>query len=341
MLKNFRYLPFIFVFSEIILMNANQLPTLTSLSAEVVARSVKAQLNGHNWHPIQTQLKTLVPREVYESIIGKINTRCRYIIKPVPFRKLSQSEGVSALSMPVESGLIAESCSDTVCLWDIQHGRLLQILDHPTTRRSSIYLSPDKKIVVFTQEQGNIFVSNLPNRRQIGVLSGHTQAINTIVISADNKLLISGSVDQTIRTWDIEHGILLHICRGHTGSVNSIALSGDKEYIVSGSDDQTIKTWLVATGELISTVKGHDNAVSSIALSPQGHLITSGSRDGTICIWQIATYQDPLEYLSRLVASKKGFLEQLKFVIHKYPHSALATLGIISSLLSYYIVTLR
>lgn len=158
MLKNFRYLPCIFVFSEIIFIHANQLPTLTSLSAEVVARSIQSQLNGHNWHPIQTQLKTLVPQEVYESIIGKINTRCRYIIKPVPFRKLSQPEGVSALLMPIESGLIAESYLDTTHLWDIQHGRLLQILDHPTTRRSTIYLSPDKKIVVFTHAQGNIFV---------------------------------------------------------------------------------------------------------------------------------------------------------------------------------------
>jgi len=339
MLK-FRIILYTLLFSEIIYTSASELPTLTSLCSQAAVQSVQKHLNGHNWHYIEDELKRIMPYETFELLVKSFSDIYRYQLNPVPFRTLYQPEGVSALSMAAGNILIAESYSDTTHIWDIQRRRLIQTFDHPTARRSSLYLSPNKKIVVFTHAHGNIFVSDLENRRQLCVLSGHTQAVRTLLISDDNKLIISGSADETIRIWDIERATVLRICRGHIGSINSLDLSEDKKYIVSGGDDQTIRTWSVATGELISTSKGHHNEISCVKILKHGELIASSSYDGTICMWKIHSYKNPLEHFSQIVAFKKGLLGRLKFITHKYPHGSIATLGIISCLLGYYAATL-
>ncbi|WP_413174371.1 protein kinase domain-containing protein [Anabaena azotica] len=236
---------------------------------------------------------------------------------------------ISVAYSPNGQTLASGSADDTIKLWDVTTGNLLQTLSGHSYR---VAFSPDGQTLAsinreITDETIKLWDVRTGNLLQ--TLSGHSYGVSSVAFSPDGQTLASGSRDKTIKLWDVRTGNILQTLSGHSYWVNSVAFSPDGQTLASsGSTDNTIKLWNVrtgnllqtltarssmvafspdgqtlasgneyniiklwnvTTGKLLQTITGHSDGVFSVAFSPDGQTLASGSRDKTIKLWDVRT----------------------------------------------------
>ena len=155
------------------------------------------------------------------------------------------------------SKIVSASWDDTIKVWELNTGRLLNTLEGHSSAVYSVAISSD----------------------------------NSKIVSG------SGRWDKTIKVWDLNTGKLLNTLEGHSSWVSSLAISSDNSKIVSGSADKTIKIWNLNTGKLLNTLEGHSDVsvAISVAISDNSKIVSiaivipsgeSGS-DKTIKFWNL------------------------------------------------------
>jgi len=96
--------------------------------------------------------------------------------------------------------------SGALCLWaNLALGRSFP--EKPTARLgkgsvSRIVYSPDGKLLAVAGGIG-VWLYNVDNLSEAGLLVGHTGMVFSVVFSPDGKTLASGSEDKTVRLWDV------------------------------------------------------------------------------------------------------------------------------------------
>jgi WD40 repeat protein len=203
--------------------------------------------------------------------------------------KAVRSVAITSDNTKVVSGFY----DNTIKVWDIDTGRLLNTLEGHTSTVRSVAISSDNSKIVSGSYDNTIKVWDIDTGRLLNTLEGHSYSVNSVAISSDNSKIVSGSgspfrradpTDNTIKVWDLNTGRLLNTLEGHSYSVNSVAISSDNSKIVSGSDDNTIKVWDIDTGRLLNTLESHSSGVRSVVITSDNTKIVSGG-DKTIEVW--------------------------------------------------------
>ncbi|MEI6444237.1 MAG: hypothetical protein WCO29_14205, partial [Nostocales cyanobacterium ELA583] len=183
--------------------------------------------------------------------------------------------------------LASGSWDDTIKLWDLRTGNLLQTL---TTHSESVYsvaFSPNGQTLASGNMNNTVKLWDLRTGNLLQTLTAHSKWVYSVAFSPDGQTLASASQDETIKLWDLRTGNLLQTLTGHSNPVISVAYSPDGKTFASGSDDRTIKLWDLRTGNLLQTLTGHSNPVVSVAYSPDGRTLASGGGDNTIKLWDV------------------------------------------------------
>jgi WD40 repeat protein len=102
--------------------------------------------------------------------------------------------------------LVAGGEKNTVKIWDVSTGEVLQTLHGHNGDVRAATFSPDPK----------------------------------------GRWGASAGEDSTVKVWDSRSGTLVHSFRGHTGLVSSLAFSPKGRWLYSGSRDKTVKVWDLA-----------------------------------------------------------------------------------------------
>ena len=201
--------------------------------------------------------------------------------------------------------LASGSFDDTIKLWNVKTGKLLQTLEGNSHSVNSVAYSPDGQTLasggsISYQElirlkyspdlasgsyDQSIKLWDVKTGKLLQTLKDDSGSVKSVAYSPDGQTLASGS--STIKLWDVKTGKLLQTLEGHSSSVKSVAYSPDGQTLASGSWDNTIKLWNVKTGNLLQTLEGHSISVNSVAYSPDGQTLASGSGDDTIKIWRL------------------------------------------------------
>ncbi len=197
---------------------------------------------------------------------------------------------VSSVALSSDGKTLASGSYDnTIKLWDVATGKLLQTLSGHSSWVLSVAWSSDGKTLASGSDDNTIKLWDVATGKLLQTLSGHSSSVYSVAWSSDGKTLASGSYDNTIKLWDVATGKLLQTLSGHSSWVLSVAWSSDGKTLASGSYDNTIKLWDVATGKLLQTLSGHSSWVLSVAWSSDGKTLASGSDDKTIKLWDVAT----------------------------------------------------
>ncbi len=185
--------------------------------------------------------------------------------------------------------LASGSADETICVWDMQKGKLHQrLLGHNGTV-SSLAWSPDGSMIVSGDSDGIVRLWDVHSGNLKMILKGHTDAVISVAWAPTGWMIASGSDDQTIRLWDRQGGDLLWTLEGHEGSVTSLAWPPEAKILASASFDTTIRFWNVQDGALQRKFEGHGGAVTSLDWSPDGKTLASGFLDTTVCFWNVRT----------------------------------------------------
>ena len=236
------------------------------------------------------------------------------------------TQNVDSVAFSPDGSILASSGSDddTILLWDVNTGELLETFEGHTQGVDSVAFSPDGSILASGSWDGTIHLWDIATRRLKDTLKlliplprGHRITYTSVAFSPDGSILASGLYYETLFLW-LDTGKLLETFEGHTDDVTSVAFSPDGSILASGSEGGTIRLWNVdleldtgpilwdlntqqqivntrqkvdSTEQLLKIFEGHTQDVNSIAFSPDGSILASGSDDDTILLWDVATGQ--------------------------------------------------
>jgi WD40 repeat protein len=218
--------------------------------------------------------------------------------KPELVIQNGHSDRVTSVSFSPDGKTLASGSRDnTIKLWSVPEGKLLNTLAGHSDEVLSVSISPNGKTLASGSVDKTIKLWSVADGKLLHTLEGHSNYVSSVSFSPDGKTLASGGCDDkgesinciksTIKLWSVPEGELLRTLKGHSWSVSSVSFSPDGKTLASGSLDKTIKLWSVLDGKLLSTLEGHSDYVYSVSFSPDGKTLASGSWDKTIRLWSV------------------------------------------------------
>ncbi|MDQ3706891.1 MAG: WD40 repeat domain-containing protein [Chloroflexota bacterium] len=153
---------------------------------------------------------------------------------------------------------------------------------------TSVAFSSDGTLVASGSDDGNIYLWQVADGKQIRPFMGHESYVLGLAFAPDGRTLASASQDKTVRLWQVDAPAAIMTLTGHLSYTLSVAFSPDGQKVASSSGDKTIRLWNTKDGQGIGKpLIGHTNEVLSVAFSPDGKLLASGAADGTARIWNV------------------------------------------------------
>ncbi|NER46186.1 MAG: WD40 repeat domain-containing protein [Symploca sp. SIO1A3] len=222
------------------------------------------------------------------------------------------SELIRSVAISPDGQILASGSIDqTIKLWNLATGKLLDTLEGHSSAVLSVAFHPDGK----TLAGGSNLAVGDGNLKLWDVKTGTLQRVldqglinfrvSCVTFSPDGQTLATGNIDATIKLWKLSSGKLYRTLKGHGWDVASVAFSRDGRLLVSGGFDGAIKIWNWRTGELLHTlnrpspsniigslVSWFDSSVGaiySVAISPDGQMIASAGSDQLIILWNSGT----------------------------------------------------
>lgn len=137
-----------------------------------------------------------------------------------------------------------------VQLWDVESGKLVQVLAEHLYDVGDVVFSPDGRFLAAVIGRHQIRIWEVGSGLLLQNLNGHDEWAISLAFSPSGDLLASG------------------------GSLST-------------SYQPTIKFWQVESGKLLNTLSVPQLWSAKLAFSPDGRLLLSGSFDGTVRLWGV------------------------------------------------------
>lgn len=186
--------------------------------------------------------------------------------------------------------IASASWDDTIKIWDIQNGNIINTLTEHTGNVNSVDFSPDGTKLVSASSDNTIKIWEVNTGSVICTLKDHKDQVWDAHFNHDASRLISSANDNTVKLWDVQKQSVILTFYGHDKPVWSVAYSPDESLIASASLDNTIIIWDAKTGRKITTLKDHKDGVVAITFTNDSSKIISASWDETIKIWDTKSY---------------------------------------------------
>jgi WD40 repeat protein len=112
--------------------------------------------------------------------------------------------------------------------------------------------SPDGKLLVTGQQNGNVVVRQAATGEWVRMLVEHARPVSSIRFAPDGKTWATGSEDGTVILWDGTTRNVKSTFNGHTAAIRAIWFAPDGATLLTASGDRVLKRWDAATGEEIT-----------------------------------------------------------------------------------------
>ncbi|MBT3223753.1 MAG: WD40 repeat domain-containing protein, partial [Proteobacteria bacterium] len=183
------------------------------------------------------------------------------------------------------SRLAAECQEQSLCIWSIPDGKLLQSVEIEEDLIWDGDFSRDGERLATAAEDGDsIVVWSVPELETVAVLdAANAQAVG---FSPSGDKLAAGNLEGEVSVWDLVSLDEPEVFDVHNSPVEVVAFSAAGEWLASGDLGGNIQLRDVASGRKITQFKGHQTGVTDIAFSPDGQIMATASTDG-VRLWSL------------------------------------------------------
>ncbi len=210
---------------------------------------------------------------------------------------------ISGMSPVGDDPVIVTGGKDSIIqVWDPTAGSVDKSIEVPTTEVRSLAVYQGSKIlVVIGTKDGQVFVWDVIENRQVAQFRGHQASVHCVCIALttselddfhndiDYLCIASGGADRSVRTWNIRTGKRIKRFR-HQRSISSIIVTnkGLRPLLATAGVERVIKLWDLESGVLLRSLDGHLDQINTLALW-EGYqmLLISGSADHTIRVYDM------------------------------------------------------
>lgn len=247
---------------------------------------------------------------------ARINSRIRMAVKYEyrGYRLIDLASGSERLldhcgtpfDLSSDGQLFAQSCDGhktAIRVANLDDGTVSILDGHPSTINAIAY-SPDFSSFAIAGNDGNAYLFESGERKQIKSLSGHTGRLMAAAFMPDGKNLVTGDENGELHLWDISTGKLIKSVDldERSDDVDNIRVSKDGRHVLVtmngsalllssdltlGSDLRTPESYETTSGNM---TYGYEAVpISSAVFSADSAKVFTGHWDGTIRVWDPAT----------------------------------------------------
>jgi len=192
------------------------------------------------------------------------------------------------LAFSPDSTYLATSSEDnTVRLWEVPSGKLINTLTGHTEDVYRLAFSPDGTHLATTSADNTARLWDITTGKTIATLTGHTEDVTHIAFSPDGTHLATRSEDQTVRLWNVTTGKTIATLIGHYKPLARLAFSPNGTHLATADTDGTVWLWEVPSGKSIAALTRYADELSVLAFSPDGTRLAAASAN-TVQLYDIA-----------------------------------------------------
>lgn len=191
------------------------------------------------------------------------------------FNLISHTDSVRSLAvLPDGQRLVSASSDQTLRIWDLATGQLLQVIDAGAPLHA-VTVTPDGRRIIAGAADGQIQIWSVLHGIQEMTLAGHQDIIRSLVMVSDQELL-SASRDTTIKLWELATGRLRRTFQLHGDAVTGLGLLTRDGLVISASRDGTIQIWELHSGEVRHTVTEQGREWNALGINADHNIAVAG-----------------------------------------------------------------
>jgi len=195
-----------------------------------------------------------------------------------------------SLAFSPNSELLASSGSNTVKLWKVEDGSLLQVFDGHQGVVNAVDFSPDGQVLATASDDGQIGLFKVGTKQKRFIKDAHSgKYVLSVAFDANGtRLLSSGRDEQPAKLWDLTTSPPTPLqAFSHAKGIRWAAISPDNQRIASVGRDQLIHLYTLPDGREQRRLIGHEQTVFRAIFSPDSQQLATAGGDATIRLWDL------------------------------------------------------
>lgn len=191
---------------------------------------------------------------------------------------------VSAIAVSSDGDLLAASKDQSLYVWNLRFGQLVQTLNDYRTQVSFVAFSPDAQMIAVGEDNQMLKIRDVRTGKILQTFANLGASLTAVAFTPTQQLVV-GAVGKRVQVWDLRTGELRKVFAGHKGSINHLLVSEDGRTLYSLGEDRAI-AWNLESGELLRVFPKESGTAMTGRVEKQ-HLVTVHS-DG-MRIWDRKT----------------------------------------------------
>lgn len=171
---------------------------------------------------------------------------------------------------------------------------LAEFSGHQTATAGPVAQSPDRTLLAFGSENGDITLWRVPQGERIANFQAHREAVGFLAFSPDGRYLVTVGAERGVRVWSVPSGDLLRAVidadRVEVEAVATRAAFSPDSRLVAVATDRDLQVWTLPAGEPFASIPlARHQASHQLAFSPDGRWLLGCGAQPTLGLWDVAT----------------------------------------------------